>query len=54
MKENVRELATFSNSRENIRESNLHPSDLCWNAYRSQAGFSAITSLFLNWLDPHL
>jgi len=29
----------------------LHPSDLHWNAYRSQAGFSAITALQL---DLHL
>ena len=28
-----------------LKTSNLHPSDLRWNAYRSQAGFSTITTL---------
>ena len=32
----------------------LQPSDLRWNAYRSQAGFSAITALCLSQLDLHL
>ena len=34
-----------------LKTLNLHPSDLHWNAYRSQAGFSAITALRL---DLHL
>ena len=34
-----------------LKTSNLHPSDLRWNTYRSQAGFSAITALRL---DLHL
>ena len=37
-----------------LKTSNLHPSDLRWNAYRSQAGFSAITALCLSQLDLHL
>jgi len=37
-----------------LETSNLHPSDLRWNAYRSQAGFSVITSLCLSQLDLHL
>ena len=31
-----------------LKTSNLHPSDLHWNTYRSQAGFSAITALRLD------
>ena len=37
-----------------LKTSNLHSSDLRWNAYRSQAGLSAITALCLRWLDLHL
>ena len=31
-----------------LKTLDLHPSDLHWNAYRSQAGFSAITALCLS------
>ena len=37
-----------------LKTSNLHPSDLHWNTYRSQVGFSAITALCLSQLDLHL
>ena len=35
-----------------LKTSNLHPSDLRWNVYRSQAGFSVITALCLSRRSP--
>ena len=37
-----------------LKTSNLHPSDLRWNAYRSHSGFSTITAQCLSRLDLHL